>query len=161
ISQYIDNKKKQIKFFISNLKSKNLQEKLYALDHIQWNAEDLFTCDRLTGEEIEFTNSLLECLVGETNVKVIDEILTALRMLTESVYIPKANWEILALEFRHFKTDWLLEQSISLLGKTCNRNYIDLIRSFCASNNQEIVEAATEAIATLELQSQKIKQSNV
>jgi hypothetical protein len=112
----------------------------------------------LTGEEIRIANSLLECLIGETRNKVIDEILDALRNLTECIYIPQANWETLASELLRFKNNWLIEQSLSLLGGTCNAKYIDLIRPFCTNDNPQIAKTANDAIFEIEYSYSKIKQ---
>jgi hypothetical protein len=144
------NNKNTIEYFVANLKNDDLQVKLQSLNSIQWNVEGRFTYERLTGEEIWIANSLLECLIGETRNKVLDEILSTLRILTEKVYIPQANWEILASEFSRFRTNWLIEQSLSLLGKTCNAKYIDLIRPFCTNDNSSIAETANDAIFEIE-----------
>jgi hypothetical protein len=161
MSLNINNKQNTIEYFITKFKNGNLKEKLYALHCIECNVYERFTYDRLTGEEIWIANTLLEWLVGEQRVKVLDEILDTLLTLTDCVSIPQAKWEILVSEMPRFKDDWLIEESIALIGRTCHIDYIDLIRPFCASNNQSIVQAATEAIVELEFQSQKIKQPNV
>lgn len=150
MNNYTNNNKNTIEYFVANLKNNDLQVKLQSLDSIQWNVEGRFTYERLTGEEIWIANSLLECLIGETRNKVLDEILRTLRILTEKVYIPQANWEILASEFSRFRTNWLIEQSLSLLGKTCNDKYVDLIRPFCTNDNPQITETANEAIFEIE-----------
>jgi hypothetical protein len=150
MNNYIDNKNNTIESFVANLKNNDLQIKLQALNGIQWNVEDRFTYERLTGEEIWIANSLLECLIGETRNKVLDEILDALSILTENVYIPQAKWEILASEISRFRTNWLIEQSLWLLGKTCNTKYVDLIRPFCTNDNPQIAETANDAIFEIE-----------
>jgi hypothetical protein len=140
-----------IEFYIGNLKSNNPKIKLEALSAIQWYVADRFTYEKgLTGEEIRIANSLLKCLIGEMRNKVIDEILDALRVLTENICIPQANWEILASEFLRFENDWLIEQSLELIGRTCDIKYIGLIRPFCTSKKPEIIEAAYEAISFIE-----------
>jgi hypothetical protein len=140
-----------IEFYIGNLKSNNLQIKLDALSAIQWYVADRFKEEKgLTGEEVKIANSLLDCLIGEMRNKVIDEILSALRVLTESIFIPQANWKILVSEFLRFKDDWLIEQSLSLITQTCDVKYIELIEPFCKHNNPSIATTANESIAEIE-----------
>ncbi|MDR1484509.1 MAG: hypothetical protein LBT09_06760 [Planctomycetaceae bacterium] len=147
-----------IEFYIENLKSNNRKIKLDALNAIQWYVEARFSYRKeLTGEEIWIANSLLECLIGETRNKVIDEILDALCDLTGCIYVPQANWEILASEFLRFKKNWLIDQSICLLGRTCSAKYIDLIRPFCTNDNPQIAETANNAIFEIEYVCSKIK----
>jgi hypothetical protein len=147
-----------IGFYIGNLKNNNRKIKLDALSAIQWYVADRFSYRKeLTGEEIWIANSLLECLIGEMRNEVINEILDALHVLTESIEIPQANWEILASEFLRFNDNWLIDQSISLLGRTYSAKYVDLIRPFCTNDNPQIAKTANDAIFEIEYVCSKIK----
>jgi hypothetical protein len=143
-----------VDYFLAILKSSSeTKEKLRVLNYIQDAAYERLTYNKLSVEDIAVANSLLECLVNEWSVMVLCEVLDTLVILTDCAFIPLAKWDILVLELSRFqsefKNDWLLEQSIILIGRSCHVNYIDLVRPFCASKNPRLVKVANEAIMEL------------
>ncbi len=118
---------------------------------------DIFEYDKdiLLNDALNYLEKIKKELLNTTNNEIIEACIDVI--CTAFLHIPHLDdFDISFLdEYLNVESSQILENIITILGSSGKIQYRNVIRKYLLSNNQNIVDAAEEAVETLDFMVQQ------